>query len=302
MRTPGGLKALLLVSLTAIYAVCFVVIKAGLDYAPPLQFGGLRALIGGAALLGLMVVLRQPLLPPRRHWVGVLVLALTATTLSFGAMFLSPGRAGAGIASVLGNTQPLILVVLAAAFLGERMTRGKWISLILGLTGVSLISWQALAGPNVFGLSGTILALTAAAGAAFGSIFFKHMRVTTGLLAIAAWQLILGSLPLLAVSALLERDPRVIWNVQFVAPLLFLALVGTAFANAGWYWLVQRGDVGRLALYLFFVPIFGLGIAAQVFGERVGPLEIAGSLLTIAAIGIAAWAGERRLPTVRTAG
>ena len=97
--------------------------RAGL--APPLLFGGLRALIGGAALLGLMVVLRQRLVPPRERWGGVLALALTATSLAFGAMFLSPGRTGAGIASVLGNAQPLILVVLAAAFLGERMTRSR---------------------------------------------------------------------------------------------------------------------------------------------------------------------------------
>ena len=153
MSTPGRIQAPLRLGLTAIYAVCFVLIKAGLAYAPPLLFGGLRALIGGAALL--------------------------------------------------------------------------------------------------------------------------------------------------AISALLERGSLAIWNIQFVAALLFLALAGTAFANAAWYWLLQRGEVSRSALSLFLVPVVGLGIAALVFGERVGPLEIAGSLLTIAAIGIAAWSPERRLPAAR---
>ena len=166
---------------------------------------------------------------------------------------------------------------------------------------MTLISWQALAGPDGYGLSGAALALAASASAAVGSVIFKRMRVTTGLLAITAWQLLIGSLPLLAVSALIERNVPVIWNIQFVGPLLFLALVGTSFVNAAWYWLVQRGDVSRLALYLFLVPVFGLGIAALVFGERVGPLESAGSLLTIAAIGVAARAPERRLPSARAA-
>ena len=77
MNAPGRLQTPILVGLTAIYAVCFVLIKAGLAFAPPLLFGGLRALIGGGALFVLMMVLRQPLLPPRGSWGGALALALT---------------------------------------------------------------------------------------------------------------------------------------------------------------------------------------------------------------------------------
>src|SRR5258708_5436915 len=233
--------------------MCFVLIKSGLTYSPPLFFGGLRALIGGAALLGLTVVLRQPWLPPREHWGGVLALAMTATSLSFGAMFLSPGRTGAGVASVLGKAQPLMLVGLAAAFLGERMTASRWIALALGLTGLILISWQALASPGGVALSGAALALTASASAAIGSVVFKRMRVAIGLLAISAWQLILGSLPLLTVSAFVEGQVPVIWNIQFVAIVLFLALAGTSLVNTAWYRLMQPGEVSHLAPFLFLV-------------------------------------------------
>lgn len=286
MSAPGRLQTPLLLGLTAIQALCFVLIKAGLAYAPPLLFGGLRALIGGGVLLGLTIALRQPLLPPRKAWGGVLALALTATTLAFGGMFLSPGRTGAGIASVLGNIQPLILVGLAAAFLGERMTPRRWITGALGLAGVILISLQALSGPGGVAVSGAALALMASAGAAIGSVIFKRMRVVTGLLAITAWQLIVGSLPLFAVSAIVERRVPVIWSVQFVGILLFLALVGTAFVTAMWYWLVQRGELSRLAVFLFLVPVFGLAIAA-LFGERVSLLEGAGLLLIVVGIAVA---------------
>ena len=298
---PAWLTTLMLIGLSGSYALCFTVIKAGLAFAPPLLFGGLRALIGGVALLGLTIVFRKPFLPPHKSWGGVLAMSLTATTLGYGAMFLSPGRTGAGIASVLGNTQPLLVVVLAAMFLGERMTPGRWITLALGLAGVTLITWQALVTSNAYGLSGAALALAASAGAAVGSVIFKRMQVTTGLLAVTAWQLILGSLPLLAISALTERSMPVIWNFQFVGQLLFLALVGTALVSTAWYWLVQRGQVSHLALFLFLVPVFGLGIAALVFGERVSLLEIVGSLLTVAGIGIAAIAPRSRHLAVQAA-
>lgn len=286
---PAQTRILLLFGLTAIYALCFAAIKAGLPFAPPLFFGGLRALIAGVALLGLAIALRQPLLPPRRSWGWILALASTGITLAFGAMFLSPGRAGVGIASVLGNTQPLIVVVLAAIFLGERMTRSKWLTLGLGLIGVTLISSQVLAGPDAYGLSGMALALTASAGASASSVIFKRMRTPASLLGITAWQLILGSLPLLVISTLIERETQVIWNAQFVGLLLFLALVGTSFANAIWYWLIQRDEVGRLTMFFFLVPLFGLGIAALAFGERISQLEGIGSLLTIAGVGVATW-------------
>jgi drug/metabolite transporter (DMT)-like permease len=300
MSAPGRLQTPILLGLTAIQALCFVLIKAGLAYAPPLLFGGLRALLGGGVLLGLTSVLRQPVLPPRKTWGGVLALALSATTLGFGGMFLSPGRTGAGIASVLGNIQPLILVGLAAALLGERMSPRRWITVALGLAGVILISWQALTMPGGVALSGAALALIASAGAAIGSVIFKRMRVATGLLAVTAWQLILGSLPLLAVSALVERQVQVIWSVQFVGVLFFLALLGTSYLTAAWYWLVQRGELSRLALFLFLVPVFGLGIAA-LFGERVSLLEGAGLLLIVVGIVVAVQVGAESSDHARRA-
>lgn len=292
MPAPGavgaGARSALALGLTAVYAVCFVAIKAGLPYAPPLWFGGLRALIGGLALLGLAIVVRRPALPARGSWPGVVGLALAATTFGFGAMFLSPGRTGAGIASVLGNTQPLIVAVLAALLLGERMTRGKGAALALGLVGVTLVSSSALLGPAADGLSGALLALAASAGFAVGSVLVKCMGPQPSVLSLTAWQLILGGLPLLAASAVVERDERVRWTGVFVALLLFLALAGTALANALWFWLVQRDDVGRLTTFLFLVPVFGVAVAALAFGERVGPVEAVGLAGIIAAVGVTA--------------
>ena len=291
-----GPPTVVMLGLTAIYAVCFVAIKAGLPFAPPLLFAGLRALLGGLGLLSVMIVLRRPLLPSRGEWFGVVAVALTATTISFGAMFLSPGLAGAGIASVLGNTQPLIVVVLAAIFLGERVTRGKAITLALGLIGVGLIATPALASSDAYGLSGAALALGASGGLAVGSVIVKRMGTHVDVLALTTWQLILGSLPLLGLSALIEGDTGVRWTFQFVGLLLFLALVGTSLASAVWYGLVQRGDVGRLSLFFFLIPVIGLGLAAVLFGERVTPIEGAGVLLTLAGIGVLAWESRGSSP------
>lgn len=297
--TPAAARSRVvgMVALSGIYALCFAAIKAGLPYAPPLRFAGLRALIAGIALLGLAGALGQPLWPARRARGGTLALALVATTLGFGAMFLSPGRTGAGIASVLGNTQPLLTIALAAPFLGEPVTRRKALALALGLAGVALIAYPALAGSGAFGIVGPALALAAALGATAGTVIAKRLDLGRELLTIAAWQLILGGVPLLVASAVIERGTRVTWSATFIALLLFLALVGTAFANAYWYWLLGRHEAGELTLFLFFVPLIGLGLAAIFFGEALGPLTGLGAALTIGGVGAAVGGPARGQPS-----
>lgn len=284
----------LVVLLAAVYAVRYLAIKAGLGFAPPLRFAALRALIAAGALLAVVAILGQPMLPPRRLWPALLGLAATSTFVGFGAMFLSPGRTGAGIASVLGNTAPLIVIALAASFLAERVTRGKAAALVLGFLGVSLIAYPAITDPAPFGVLGAVLPLTAATGFASASVLIKRMDVGDALLPVAAWQLLIGGAPLLVVSAWLERDAVIAWHSIFISLLLFLALIGTAFATALWYWLVQRDDVGRLSLLLFLVPVLGLVLAVVFYREEVGVLEAIGVAVTVSGIGVVVRESWRR--------
>lgn len=282
-------RPLSLFGITLIYAVCFAVIKAGLAFAPPLRFAALRAITGGAALLVVVAVRREPLLPARSMWGHVLALGLVATSLTYGAMFLSPGRAGAGLASVLGNLQPLFTLGLAAGFLGERLTRAKVVALALGLAGVSLMAFPPGAGAGTFDPWGGLLALTASAASAAGNLMAKRMDFGHSLLAITAWQLFAGGVPLLALSAVLERGQGVSWTAEFLALLLFLGLAGTAFLTAAWFWLIHRDDVGRLSLFFLLVPVFGLAIGALAFGEGVSVWAAAGAALTLIGMGRLAW-------------
>lgn len=280
------LRLLLVAALTAVYAACFVLIKFGELDAPPLAFAGLRTAIAGLALLAFTAASHHPLLPSRRQWTAVVVLALTATSAAYGAMFASPGRTGVGIASVLGNLQPLFVVGLAAAVLGERFTRVDWVTQALGGFGAILIAVPALRN-GAIGLSGPALALTASLGFATGSVVVKRLQLEETLLAVASWQLILGSMPLLAASAMFERRQTINWNAGFLATLLFLALVGTATATAVWYRLLQLEDLGRLSLYLFLVPVVGLALSAAVYGETIDPLGAVGVAFVFGAIAVA---------------
>lgn len=267
-------------TITLISAGCFVAIKTGAHYAPPLRFAALRLLGGGGVLL--LPFVHQPLVPPHSSWLTLAVLALAASSVAYGAMFASPGRAGAGLAAVLGNTQPLFVLGLAVPLLGEQMTRGKWLALVLGLIGILFVAAPAPAAPGAFSFEGAALALAAAAGLALGSVLDKRLGVQDYLFTLTTWQLLLGSQPLLLTWAYFEADAPVRWTPRFVGSLLFLAVPGTAFLTAAWYELVQRGEIGRLSLFFYLVPILGLLVAALLLSERIAPVQGLGVAVILA--------------------
>lgn len=96
-------------------------------------------------------------------------------------------------------TMPTWTILLAAAFLGERITRHKLLAVALGLLGVALVVRPHAAGLN----AGHAVALAAALGFAVSVTLTKSLTRSDGALTIIFWMLVvqslLGVLPALAV-------------------------------------------------------------------------------------------------------
>lgn len=275
-------------ALAGVYGVCYPFIKLGLAYAPPLAFAALRVLSAGVGLLALLVALRRPIVPPRRQWPGVAALALMGTVLGYGAMFSSPGRTGVGLSAVLGNTTPLLTMLLAVPLLGEPLTRRRMAALALGTAGVVLVALPTLGVPSGVHPTRLVPPLLAAAGFAGASVGVKRLDVGEAVLPVVAWQLVLGGLVLAIASRVSEAGAALRWTPEFGGILMFLALVGTAATTALWYWLLQRDDVGRLSVALFLAPAVGLLLAVVVFGERPTTAEWVGVAVILSSLGVVA--------------
>jgi drug/metabolite transporter (DMT)-like permease len=290
VRDGNTITASITILLMLVWGSCFIVIKAGLVYFPPLFFAGLRALGAGVVLLVVASLLKDPWPEDRKVWVGIIFLAVFNTTVSFAGMFLSVETIGAGIASVLSNTQPLIVAVPAFLLFGESLGLRRIGGLFLGLLGTSLVvgATQSVLFSNGWSrevsMAGVLWALTAAGGISVGTLVAKVLSEKRQLVQIAGWQFVLGGVPLLAWSFYQESLSSVSFTPASFGLFLYLAVVGTAAAYVLWFYLLQRGEVTQVASYTFLVPVFGLVLSVIQGGETLQASEILGMALILGGI------------------
>lgn len=236
---------------------------------PPLLAAGARVGIAGAVLVGVLAALRRPWRPGCPWWV-VGVLALTQSVILYGASNIGIKYGGAGLTSVLQNTDPIFVAVLAVLVLGEVLTRGQWLGIGLGILGAIVIAWEGpLWPPELSPLS--LLVIGGAIAWAVGTVAVaRHIGGGGRPVAIAGWQMLLGGPILVALSYLFEGGPTAAGGRE-VGLVLFIALVGSALPFACFYIALGRSDASTVSAWFLLVPVVGVFTAWPMLGEAPTP-------------------------------
>jgi drug/metabolite transporter (DMT)-like permease len=264
-------------------SLCYILILKGIQSAPPLAFAGLRTVLGGATLLLFARLSKWPLIPERRLWKWIPAVGLAATSLTFGSMFLSPQFAGAGLASILGNAQPLFIAVIGFFVLKERLSFTQVLALLLGLGGVIVIILPSLGSDGGYVLIGTMIALLTSLSAAVGSVLVRFIKLGKSLVSFSGLQLLVGGMVLLGLSAA-TREPMIDWSWSFWLILLILGIFNSAIVTWAWFYLLQHEKAGSLSIYLFLTPVLGVLWATVFAQERLQISSLIGGVLVIGAI------------------
>lgn len=121
-------------------ASTFTIGKAALCYVPPILFVALRMILGGCLLLCYYCINSKGTIKIKREDVYLFVMALffhiyIAYVLEFWALqFISSART-----ALMYSLSPFLTALFSYWLFSERLTRNKWIGLIIGLCG--LIPW-----------------------------------------------------------------------------------------------------------------------------------------------------------------
>jgi drug/metabolite transporter (DMT)-like permease len=266
-----------IVLLVLAWGSTFAAVKVGLDDAPPVLFGGIRSVLGGA-LMALVALARSGRPRLRETWRPYAVLTLLNVVLFFTLQTLAILELPSGLAAVLIYLQPVLTGVLAAPLLGESLTRLKVVGLLVGFGGIVVVSAGALEGH--VSLLGVGYAVVGALVWSLGTIAYKWYAGRVDVWWSVALPFLVGGIVLTAGGAAVEGI-AITWSPGFVVAFLYASLVGTAMSWSLWFALVGAGEAGRTASYIFFVPLVSLLIGAVALHESLGASLLVGAALVI---------------------
>jgi len=272
---PQAKLLIIFLFLSMIWGSDFVAIRFGLAGSPPLIFAGLRYFLAGVVLLLVLIACRYGYF----HVIGlreilVPVLLGILATMEFGFLYFGMKYVSAGIASILYNTQPIMVSVLAAMFLKESVTWKKGLAIGLGFIGVLLIFGENLSDGLVS--IGGLLVLLGAFSWAVGTITFKKLVRNENLLWVSSILLLTSGAFLIVTSSLFEETTSVVMTFKLALVIIYLATVCSAFGIAVWFYLLEHYDASQVSPYLFLVPVFGVLLGWLLLGETVHLYEAIG--------------------------
>lgn len=293
MKLSKKIRAELMLLTTAlIWGTAFVAQRSGMDYVGPFTFNGIRFLIGALVMIPLIPVMdritqKNPSAVPmtveekkkerKILWTGGFFcgLALLAGTglQQMGLVYTTAGKAGFITALYI------VIVPVIGVFLGKKVRFLLWVSVVLGVMGLYLLSINGNFSINI----GDFLEFLCAFGFAAHILVVDHFSPKTNAIKLSAVQFfVCGSLSLV-IMAFVE-NPQIPYILDAAFPILYTGIMSCCIAYT--FQVVAQREVAPtvasllLSMESVFAVIFGLLLLQEQLSTR----EIFGCVIMFAAI------------------
>ncbi len=271
---------LALLTMSVLWGYGWVALKLGLLDAEPFTFTALRMSLSAVCLLLMLRLTKRPVLP--RRVPELVTLGMVQTAALFTLSTWAVARGNPGRVAFLVYTMPFFTLLFARVWLGERVPGRQWLAIALAAAGLAAIiqPWRMHGSMTSNGL-----ALGAATAWAAGAVMVKRLqrRAPMDLLSMTAWQMVFGSLPLLALALSIDEAP-IVWSPRFVAVLLLVTVVITAGGWMLWMYALDKLEAGTAGMATLAAPPIAMAASALQFGERPNVLEALGMALIVLAL------------------
>ncbi|MCZ6638846.1 MAG: DMT family transporter [Candidatus Dadabacteria bacterium] len=257
----------LLVFTITTWGYSWVLMKMGLGYAEPFTFAAWRCAIGGVAMI-IFVRVKSIEWPKLEKLPDYLMIAFFQTTLMFGLMLYGMKYVTAGKTSVLLYTMPIWTIFLVHFYLKERLNRGKWLGVALGMIGiVCILGWDTLVHQNSEILFGELLIIGGAISWAVSNIWVKKRMGEENIYMVSTLQLAFGAFGLALLAIPTEGLINIEWNAHSIYILLFTGLIASAVDFTIWFYLLTNLDIKITTFSSMLVPVFGLIFDWAILGN-----------------------------------
>ena len=257
----------------------------GVRAMSPLMLVALRFVLAAVLAWALARAFRGPLRVSRADALRIAASGFVLNGVQFGAMYLAfDAGLGATLASLMHSLSPVLTAVLAAVFLGERLTPVQVIGFLVGVGGVVLVL-----GPDVDeagGVAGLVCGVVSVLGLSLGTLGQRWIGHAPDPLWSATIQFGVAAPPLLALALLVEGTDVVRDPAAAGIALVYLAVVNSIVGLGLLGILVRARGAGAAASIFFLMPPATAVLAWLVLGETLDLREIVGLVITV--LGVAA--------------
>lgn len=298
-KTPSIWSRLILISPFFFWGTAMVAMKEVIPHTNPLFMASIRLVPAGILVLVVAAFLGRSQPKGWRAWGWILLFAVVDGTMFQGFLAAGLAKTGAGLGSVIIDSQPLAVALMSGWLFQEVIGVWGWLGLVLGICGISLIglpdqwfidlftlhdlsaiswSWSSLIN------SGEVLMLCASLSMALGTVMIRFVSRHGDVVVATGWHLIIGGLPLLLFSLLGESHPWENLLLEDWLNLSYATVFGSAIAYGVFFYLASRGNLTSLSSLTFLTPIFALSFGNLFLGEVLSPLQWFGVSLTLMSI------------------
>jgi drug/metabolite transporter (DMT)-like permease len=168
---------------------------------------------------------------------------------------------------------------------GEHLSRAQWAGVLLSFAGVALAFGEGFLAAQGATLIGDLFGVIAAVLWGATTVLIRATRLSQASAAKTLFCQLAVSAPLLLVASLALGEAGVVALTPFAAASLVYQGAIVAFASyLVWFWLLTRYLAGRLAVFSFMTPLFGVLAGVAVLGEPLRPAFAGAALLVGAGI------------------
>ena len=268
-------RTILALMCCALWGSAFPCVKIGYELfriegsGSQILFAGYRFFLAGVFTFILACVLEKGVITMKKSSVPyVFGQGLLQTTVQYVCFYIGLAHTTGAKGSVI-NASNAFFSIIAAHFLmsSEKLTWKKVAGCLVGFAGIIIINLEPGAWSSGFSLMGEGMVLVCAFSYGLSSVTLKMISDREKPVTITAYQLLFGGAVLILTGAAAGGSVQG-FALKSTLLLLYMSLLSTV-AFSIWAELLKYNSVGKVAIFGFSIPVFGVAMSAIFLGEQV---------------------------------
>ncbi|MCC5468505.1 DMT family transporter [Pelosinus baikalensis] len=284
---------LLAILCTFLWGSAYPVIKLGYgvfciqsnDSFSKLIFAGYRFLAAGIILLVIQKLIGKSIMPKSiSDSKSFLLLGFVYTLMQYVFLYIGMANTTGVRSSILGSLGSFINIILVHfIYKDDKLSANKIIGCTIGFLSIIVLNFEGGGLSGSFNLIGDGFVILSSLMESIGSLYNRSLVKNNDVFVTTAWQLIFGSLMLIAIGKSAGRT-LTIDSAEAGLLLLYLVLLSSV-ALVIWSTLYKYNKVGNITVFNFLTPIFGAILSALLLGETIFEVKNLAALV-LACMGI----------------